>query len=306
MGSDGKFLDELVSTVESLALPQGFKVERNQRYYDEDGVQEAELDITISGQVGTTHFQWLIECRDRPSQGAGPISWIEQLVGRRDRYKFDRVIAVSSTGFSKASIKYANDQRIELREVSNLDKESLASWLGLSEVTVTKNIHDLKHADLIVESDEAEGRKAAFEKVVTSSTGGDKLLRSVVTGNYVTVTDAFIAVVSEQGNLFDELIENGSGINVVIRAKYLKDNCFVVETESGDVRIAEIIFRGELRIEQEISPIVRMFGYQQTGNDQRISESVAFQSTEVGGVGWSLEFHRLSEDEVIHVLARKS
>ena len=83
MASDGKQLEQLVAFVEQILLPPNFAVTTNRHVYNEDGVQIAEFDIEIRGKIGSTEFAWLIECRDRPSGGAAPTSWIEQLVGRR-------------------------------------------------------------------------------------------------------------------------------------------------------------------------------------------------------------------------------
>ena len=62
MASKGKQLESLVAVIEKLHLPEGFTVTPNEKVY-EDGVQLAEFDIEIRGQLGTTEFRWLIECR---------------------------------------------------------------------------------------------------------------------------------------------------------------------------------------------------------------------------------------------------
>ena len=82
-----------------MHLPVGFEVKSNERVFNDGGIQIAEFDIEIRGKVGTTMIAWLIECRDRPAQGAAPGSWIEQLVGRRNRFGFNKVTAVGVSEF---------------------------------------------------------------------------------------------------------------------------------------------------------------------------------------------------------------
>jgi Restriction endonuclease len=118
MDKSGKEVEELVQSIEQQLLPQGFKVEPRQRIFNEAGEQIAELDLVISGTLGSSSVRWLIECRDRPSEGAAPISWIEQLVGRKERLLFDKVFAVSTTGFSSPARDFAKTKGIILRTVT--------------------------------------------------------------------------------------------------------------------------------------------------------------------------------------------
>src|SRR6266481_5910607 len=106
-GGDGKELEDLVATIERLLVPQGFTVEKNEREYDDAGVPVGEFDITIRGNVGSAPIAILIECRNRPSEGPAPTSWIQQLVGRRLQFNFDKVIAVSITGFAAGAVEFA-------------------------------------------------------------------------------------------------------------------------------------------------------------------------------------------------------
>ena len=131
MSNDGKALEKIVADLETLTLGKGFTVTPNDKVFDEDGNQIAEFDIKIEGKDGSTFFRWLIECRDRPSKGPAPSSWIQQLSGRRELFDFDKVIAVSTTGFSPGARKSARKLRVTLREVTSL--EEISSEFGTFE-----------------------------------------------------------------------------------------------------------------------------------------------------------------------------
>ncbi|MES2440056.1 MAG: hypothetical protein V4584_13390, partial [Verrucomicrobiota bacterium] len=151
--SDGKQLESLVSYLEESLKPKGFEVEKNDKVFDDDGNQIAEFDIIVSGKFGSTEMRWLIECRDRPSAGAAPGSWIEQLVGRRSRFGFNKVTAVSTTGFAPGLIEYAKREGIELRTVSEVSPEEFSSWIQVGSFPMQTNRYNLKHARVNVAAD---------------------------------------------------------------------------------------------------------------------------------------------------------
>jgi hypothetical protein len=117
MKNDGSVLESLVADLEALLLGTGFTVAGNDRVFDTEGNQLAEFDVTIEGRVGSTRFKWLIECRDRPSEGPAPASWIQQLAGRRRLFDFDKIVAVSTTGFSRGATDAARKLNVTLRTV---------------------------------------------------------------------------------------------------------------------------------------------------------------------------------------------
>jgi hypothetical protein len=118
--NDGRKLEGVVEAIERQLLPSAFSVETNCLALDDDGNHVAEFDVVISGPLGSSSICWLIECRDRPSQGAAPANWVEQLVGRRLRFNADKVIAVSTTGFAPGAVEFAEKAGIILRTVENI------------------------------------------------------------------------------------------------------------------------------------------------------------------------------------------
>lgn len=127
--NDGTQLERLVELIEGCVLSKGFTVESRKRVYNDDGIQIAELDIVITGNIGSARFKWLIECRDRPSGGPASGSWIEQLAHRRSRFNFDKVMAVSTTGFSAGAKEEAERNGIDLRLFQNLSYNDVSNWL---------------------------------------------------------------------------------------------------------------------------------------------------------------------------------
>lgn len=117
-------LELLVQEIERLLTPDGLKVARSEKIFNDEGVQIAEFDILITGDIGSSSINWLIECRDRPSSGSAPRSWIEQLIGRQRLHNFDRVFAVSTTGFAPGAIEATRQGGIILRTVQEVSELS--------------------------------------------------------------------------------------------------------------------------------------------------------------------------------------
>lgn len=129
--NDGTGLENLVALLERAFLPIGFTVEQRKPVFNESKVQIAELDILVKGNVGSVEYKMLVECRDRPSEGAAPAAWIEQLVGRRNRLKVDTIVAVSTTGFAPGAVEFAAEANIRLREFTRLEFTDVVSWLPM-------------------------------------------------------------------------------------------------------------------------------------------------------------------------------
>lgn len=306
MKTDGKQLEALVAFVEETLVPQGFSVTPNTKVFDDDGILIAEFDVEIRGKVGTTEIAWLIECRDRPSQGAAPASWIEQLVGRRSRFRFNKVTAVSTTGFASGAIDFAESQGIELREVRELSPEAFSDWLVMRDFPLTTQRTLLHRALLFVNGNESKERQKELARIISTANFNDPVLCSIKTGKAECVNNAFFYAVNQIGSLFDDIEPNGPAKKITLNVKYENDDDhFVVETELGDIRIEKIIFEGELIKEEKILPLTITAEYRNEKDGSVISQVAGFKSHEVMGHEVRLEFHKLKETGETHVCIRK-
>jgi hypothetical protein len=304
VNSDGKQLEALVSFVERTLVPPGFEVKANSRVFNDEGVQIAEFDIEIRGRLGSTTIAWLIECRDRPGQGAAPGSWIEQLVGRRDRFGFSKVTAVSTTGFAAGAADYARRAGIELREVANLHPSNFKDWLQISEMAQVRRIHDLKHANIFIAPAEADGVRAAAQRTIERTNGNDEFLVAALTNQRATVAQAFMGAVQAEPSAFEGVsVEHPKKVRLL--CEYPGDDHFYIQTDLGNARVGSIEFIGELRIEETKIPVVRTVEYRQAESGEVISQLASFAPQSVLGVNFTLELHRMGKDGETHVLVRR-
>lgn len=306
MVRDGKQLEALVAFVEKTLLPQGFEVRTNERFYNDEGAQVAELDIEIRGRVGSTTMVWLIECRDRPSHGPAPGAWIEQLVGRRARFGFNKVTAVSTTGFAAGAVEFARSQGIELREVRTLEPNEFEDWLVMRYLVNRQRLAALQHATILVHEGESPERITALAEAYANARTSVEILKSSVAGVSVSVDGAFVAAVNAAGTLFDDVVPNGPPKPVKLTAVYDNDeDHFIVETRLGPVRVRSIIFDGELHLKENLVPLSVTAEYRHIEDGQAISRLAAFAPQEILGIKVSMELHRIAESGETHVTLRK-
>lgn len=302
--TDGKQLEALVAFVEKSLLPQGFEVTTNTRVVNDEGVQIAEFDVEIRGKMGSTEMAWLIECRDRPGSGAAPGSWIEQLVGRRDRFGFNKVTAVSTTGFAAGAAEYAKEAGIELREVRSVTPEEFDWIVGGGDMSLFTHFSEL-HGILLLTDEADETKRNALGQALAGATNETRFLKSIVTGDGVSAAEAFFGAVERAGNLFDGMDEKSAARKVQLRAEYPIEDHYVVETAAGAIPIPAILFRGELRIVRTAIPLTTTKRYVHSGNETVISQIAATAPMNMHGGQFSLEFHRMGDDGETHVLLRR-
>jgi hypothetical protein len=110
-----KQMERQVERIERLIAQEGSEVTWNDRIPDPDNPrQRRQIDITIRRDGRLT----IVECRMEKSPQ--DVTWIEQLMGRRESLHADSVIAVSASKFTKGAIMKADAHGIILRNLATL------------------------------------------------------------------------------------------------------------------------------------------------------------------------------------------
>ena len=288
----GKELEQFVQFVEGVGLPEGFRVETNRKMRSSAGSDEAEFDIVIEGDLGTSKFAWLIECRDRPSAGPAPASWIEQLIGRRARFNFNKVTAASTTGFSAGARRLAKESGIDIRSVKHLIESEFSDWLTITTYEQIVQYTQLEHANLIVDEYSDLILDNALKERMMTVVEGDQFLIAVRDGTKHAPQNAFIGIVEENG-LFAKLTNDEDRLRVNIRANYTNpDDCFALETKLGLIKIDQIIFIGSIFRKTTVVPIASAKSYSDSFADTEFSQTVTYVPQDIGGRQLALTLHR--------------
>ncbi len=306
MDKTGKSLEILVRVVEEILLPKGFNVTVRERIYNDEGIQIAELDVIVTGKLGSTQLNWLIECRDRPSEGPVPGSWIEQLVGRRDRFKFNKVTAVSTTGFSAGALEYADEAGIEIRTVDEISEEVVSDWFRATEMHITVARGDLSGISLFLSPKISEDKRERYLEILSQTNMKDEFLVHTGTSNPVSFHDAWQQVLNENKHLFDGIEPGGDPRPSKVMISYTNpDSRYRIEFEGDEYQVERILFEAKLSIEVMDLPIAKIVEYSDVNEGKPISQSVHFD-LELEDKTMDIAIHRVAGSSNAFILAHSA
>lgn len=285
---DGKQLENVVTYIESLRLPADWTITPRVLSSTAEGRPAAELDIMVEGKVGTIDFKWLIECRDRPSEGAAPAAWIEQLNGRRQRFNLSRVTAVSTTGFSAAALEEAERVAIDTREVRELSPSEFEGWPELIGMPHRTEIRHLAKVELGIESLPPTVSLESLNEALQ----GDEMnvtLRNLNTGMTIIPREVFSKTLGNHPELLSGLTPNGPAVpvhfNVTLNEPYALD------TAEGPVLVALLRCTGSIQWLEELKPLAFSGEYSRSPTGETISRLRMFEPLKILGLNLQLEIH---------------
>jgi predicted Mrr-cat superfamily restriction endonuclease len=112
MGKRSNEFQALVHYIYSKISAPPFTVRESVMVPENGTGAEREVDILIEGTVAGIEVKIAVECRDRSKTET--IEWIDGLIGKYARLKLNKIVAVSSEGFSKEAERKAFDHGITL------------------------------------------------------------------------------------------------------------------------------------------------------------------------------------------------
>ena len=134
--------EELVARIEQVLAGETVKISSPERIRSLITGRKREVDASLRTRVGSSEILITIECRKRSAKQ--DVTWIEQLVSKKQAIGAARTIAVASSAFSSDAIRVAEHYGIDLRVLSEIDNAELQRWTLPQFV-----VHVYKHCDLL-------------------------------------------------------------------------------------------------------------------------------------------------------------
>ena len=226
------------------------------------------------------------------------------MVGRRSRFRFNKVTAVSTTGFSPGAIEFAKETDIEIREIVALSPDHFSNWLLIRSIEFQEYHYHLQEAFLIVDEKESISHIEALAKVLSVKAGNERILRSTQTGELWTVNGVVQSFLDRNKHVFTNCKPNHPEKVQKFTIKYPDDKShFVVETEIGPVRIMEILFAAKISIIDTPAPIDLSAEYRRLDDGGVVSQVATFPLPSRNR-NLSLEMHNINETGETHIVLR--
>ncbi|MGA2160973.1 MAG: restriction endonuclease [Methanoregula sp.] len=142
MTGKGRYLEKFVELLEKFDV-EGATITSPDHIIDKVTNVPREVDISVKFQKGSHNFLIVLECRDRKTKGG--VEWIEQITQKTRDIGANKVIAVSTSGFTKGAIEKAKFKNIECRTLKEVTPEEFGSWLLTREIMCyTKKVNFLE------------------------------------------------------------------------------------------------------------------------------------------------------------------
>ncbi|RJP63039.1 MAG: hypothetical protein C4535_19935 [Comamonadaceae bacterium] len=220
------------------------------------------------------------------------------------RFGFNKVTAVSTTGFAAGAVEFAKQQGIELREVASLDPSEFKDWLHITEMRQIRRVTDLQQATIFLSPMEIDDLKKAAMDVIAGAAGNDEILVSSSSGARANLINAFFSAIQSVDNAFKDVVV-GKPLKVRLLSSYRDEDHFLIETALGLAKVTQIDFVGELRVEETVVPVVKTAEYRHAGTGEPISQLAAFAPQSILGMNLALELHRVADSGETHVTMRR-
>lgn len=257
----------LIKKVESILLDSNSIIKSPDYIIDKITGNPREVDVSVRSRIGSSEILIIIECRDR--SGVEDITWIEQVKTKTQDLNANKVIAVSSSGFSENAASKAKHYGIEVRTYKEIDLAEIKNWFAIDNMIVHAQnylIHNVKI--------EFENSNIEDEKLLNGKSVSDIFLIRTRDLSEVNLKSALEGVL-EENNVWEHIPKNDTLHRKTINVIY--DNPldrFQVQTTDSYKQIISIEFLVDLKIEVKLVPIYKASSYKNENGE--IAQTIDF------------------------------
>ena len=290
MARKGRDLEIKIKELEELGT-FGIVVKSPDFIIDKVTGDKREVDVSIHGRVGSNEILIVMECRDQKSpQG---IDWIEQIATKTKDIGANKLIAVSSSGFTENAHTKAAAYNIELRTLEEISLDKIAGLFNLNKIENNIYRNEIKEITFGLDLDENEliilkPKYLELVQKLSMTQNADKIpiLIRKIDGKSISISDVW------QGLQLRDVYIFYKGINIDEPKVTREIKIGVPKGEQGlqillDGRLIDvliIILKADLWIEQIITPISQFLLYKK---DQEIIAKI--HKFKIDQIGYNVE-----------------
>ncbi len=305
-GPRGRHLEELVRSIEQAALPDDAQVHINKRYFDDNGIQLSEFDVLVEAKLGTGKISWLLECRDRPSQGSAPASWIQELAGRKTAFGLHKITAVSTTGFSDAATVLAKKLDVEVRTLDSITVTDVDAWCRLGVVRKVMLRGRVNNVGMSFHPEDLQrliGMGADMLPISAPNELHLTLESPTEPRSVMNLLDSFILGVANCEEIREKLQVNEPMCGLVAQLEVQEPQSAILDTPYGPLRLTRAHIYGDAWLEEIEVPSHAIGVYRDVASNVEIAE-YASHTVVAGGKVLELDLHRDSSTRKISASIR--
>ncbi len=267
MGRKGRKFEQLIEVLEKHALNKEGTITSPGYLNDKVTHQIREVDILIKSKIGNSGISIILECRDR--KGRQDSTWIEQLNSKLKDLEADKIIAVSSSGFTKPALEKAKRYGIETRTFGEIDKTIVESWWQVNHIDFICKQFRIVHFYPCLED------KDFFKKHTVPANPDEKYVLDSIEKRSLTMTELFRENCDQFKYLWGSLVPNGK-----VSRDRINIDCNVPERELQFVfngqrsKILNIVFVADIFIVGEKIPLSKVSSY--TSADSTLSHVIEY------------------------------
>ncbi len=266
MAREGKDLELLIEMIEKVMLPEGAIITSPDYIQDKITGEKREVDISIRHKVGSVDILILIECRDRAA--AQDVTWIEQVVTKTKDLKANKVIAVSSSRFTKGALTKADHNGIETRTLDEITVDVIKRWWAVEKIGVRSKFYEMRSVSVALDTDENT------DEIMKNIDLSEKFIIRAVDQVPHSIYQIFEYLSSEISE-WDNLPPNGPILRKEVNANIDQNAKLFIRHQHKEYNITQINFIVDLSIRFSEAPIHKISSYNKGA--ETISEVIEYK-----------------------------
>ena len=263
MSKEGEDLERIVEACHKQMEADHTIVTWNDHVEGRYSKSKRQIDVSLKSKDDPNFIRDIVECKDRSR--VQDVNFIVSLEGNRDDIGAESAIAVTTTGYSKGAVNYADSKGIDLRVVKEVDQEEL-KWLQCKEIKSEIKMGNFFNAllDLVNKKQALDNGKLNCNKPIFKFKNETKR---------ISINDLWKATPVDQLNsIFVGMKPGDPKVRRTINIQFLEENPLQYLPNRKPINLKGIILDAEIWIDLKTYPLLLTRTYRAFNGDEAYTD----------------------------------